>query len=79
MNAILNVTDAKARFSEVVEQASQGQDIIITRMGKPVVRITRYEPTPSNQRLGLFQGQLRIADDFDAWPEEIARDLGMVD
>ncbi|CRI65463.1 Prevent-host-death family protein [Thiocapsa sp. KS1] len=79
MNAILNVTDAKARFSEVVEQASQGQDIIITRMGKPVVRITRYAPELSNQRLGLFQGQLRIADDFDAWPEEIARDLGMVD
>jgi hypothetical protein len=48
-------------------------------MGKPVVRITRYAPAPSNQRLGLFQGQLRIADDFDVWPEEIARDLGMVD
>jgi prevent-host-death family protein len=79
MNAILNVTDAKARFSEVVEQASQGQDIIITKMGKPVVRITRYEPVPSNQRLGLFQGQLRIADDFDEWPDEVARDLGMVD
>jgi prevent-host-death family protein len=79
MNAILNVTDAKARFSEVVEQASQGQDIIITKMGKPVVRITRYEPVPSHQRLGLFQGQLRIADDFDEWPDEVARDLGMVD
>jgi prevent-host-death family protein len=79
MNAILNVTDAKARFSEVVEQASQGEEIIITRMGKPVVRITHYEPAPSNQRLGLSQGQLRIADDFDVWPEEIARDLGRVD
>jgi prevent-host-death family protein len=64
MNSILNMTDAKARFSGVGEQASQGRDIIITRVGKPVVRITRYEPDPSNQRFGLFDGQLRVADDF---------------
>jgi len=64
MNSILNVTDAKAHCSEVVEQASQGQDSIIRRMVKPVVRITRYEPEPSNQRLGLLEGQLRVADDF---------------
>ena len=44
MNAILNVTDARAHFSEVVEHVSRGEDVIITRLGKPVARITRYEP-----------------------------------
>ncbi|WP_296703991.1 type II toxin-antitoxin system Phd/YefM family antitoxin [Thiocapsa sp. UBA6158] len=68
-----------ARFSEVVEQASRGQDVIITSMGKRVVRMTRHESAPPNQCFGLLRGQLRIVDDCDTWPEEIARDLGMVD
>jgi prevent-host-death family protein len=79
MSAILNLTEAKAKFSEVVERASRGEDIIVTRMGHPVARITRYEPGATNRRLGLFEGRIRVAEDFDVWPEDIARDLGMSD
>jgi prevent-host-death family protein len=77
VSAILNLTEAKAKFSEVVERVSQGEEIIVTRMGHPVARITRYEPGASNRRLGFFEGQIRVAEDFDAWPEDIARDFGM--
>jgi prevent-host-death family protein len=79
MSAILNLTEAKAKFSEVVDRVSQGEEIIVTRMGCPVARISRYEPATSRQRLGRFQGRIRVADDFDAWPEDIARDLGLTD
>jgi len=41
--------------------------------------MTRHESAPPNQCFGLLRGQLRIVDDCDTWPEEIARDLGMVD
>jgi prevent-host-death family protein len=79
MSTILNVTEAKAKFSEVVERASQGEEIIVTRMGHPIARITRYDPAASNRRLGFFTGRIRVAADFDDWPEDIARDLGIAD
>ena len=79
MSAILNVTEAKAKFSEVVERVSQGEEIIVTRMGHPVARITRYDRAASNRRLGFFEGRIHLAEDFDDWPEDIARDLGIRD
>ena len=48
-------------------------------MELPVVRITRYEPGDANRRLGLFEGRIRIAEDFNFWPEDIAGDIGMTD
>jgi hypothetical protein len=42
-----------------------------------VVRITAYEPEHSQPRLGLLQGRIRIADDFDDWPDDIANALGL--
>lgn len=56
MSVILNLTEAKARVSEVVDRVSQGEEIILTGMGHPVARIFRYEPATSRQRLGRFQG-----------------------
>ncbi len=77
MSTVLSLSEAKAKFSEVVERASLGEDIIITRMGRTTVRITRFEPASPNRRLGLLKGRIRLADDFDEWPEDIARDLGI--
>ena len=48
-------------------------------MGQPVARISRYEPAAANRRLGFFEGRIRLAEDFDDWPEDIARDLGIAD
>jgi prevent-host-death family protein len=79
MSSVLNLTEAKAKFSEVVDRASHGEEIIVTRMGHRVARIARYEPTAASRRLGLFEGQIRLAEEFDDWPEDIARDLGLTD
>jgi prevent-host-death family protein len=63
----------------IVERVSQGEEIIVTRMGHPIARITRYESAAADQRLGLFEGRIHLADDFDDWPEDIARRLGLTD
>lgn len=74
---IINITDAKARFSEVVNQVLEGQEVIIERMGKPVVRISPYDPKREKRRLGLMAGQAIIPDNFKTWPEEEAKALGI--
>jgi hypothetical protein len=33
----------------------------------------------ANRRLGFFEGRIRLAEDFDDWPEDIAVDLGITD
>ncbi len=40
---IYSVTDAKAKFSQVVESVLQGEEVIVTKMGKPAVKISAYE------------------------------------
>jgi prevent-host-death family protein len=39
----VSLADAKARLSELVDRAERGEDVCITRRGKPVVRLTRIE------------------------------------
>lgn len=36
----INIADAKARLSELVERAAAGEPVCITRRGKPVARLT---------------------------------------
>lgn len=74
---VMNVTEAKARFSEVINQVINGEEVIIERMGKPVARISHYEPSKNQTRLGLMAGQASIPADFDEWSAEEAIALGI--
>ncbi len=76
---IYSVTDAKAKFSQVVETVLQGEEVIVTKMGKPAVKISAYEPITANKRLGLMKGQATIPDDFSEWGEEEAKFLGIIE
>ncbi len=76
---IVNLTDAKAHFSEVINQVIAGEDVIIERMGKPVVRLSHYESAKAGKRIGLMAGQAIIPDDFNEWPDEEAKALGIKD
>jgi prevent-host-death family protein len=63
----VNIYDAKSRFSQLVDKAASGEDVVISRNGKPLVRLTRLE---AGQRpaikFGLLKGKVRVAADFDA-------------
>lgn len=76
---MFNISEAKAQLSAVIERVSKGEEILIGKAGKPVAKIVRYEPARRNQRLGCFKGKIKIAKDFDEWPEDIARVLGIID
>ena len=40
----VSMTDAKARLSELAERATSGEDVIITRRGRPIARLTKAFP-----------------------------------
>lgn len=77
---VINITEAKAQLSAVIEKVlSTGEEILIGKAGKPVVKISRYEPAKNNSRLGFFSGKIKIKEDFDEWPDDMARFLGIRD
>jgi prevent-host-death family protein len=62
----VNIYDAKTRLSQLVDKAAAGEDVVIGRNGKPLVRITRLEGPKRTIRFGLLKGKLTVPRDFDA-------------
>jgi len=62
----VNIYDAKTRFSQLVDKAAAGEDVIVSRHGKPLVRITRLSEPPRRIRYGVLKGKVKVAKDFDA-------------
>ena len=77
MESTVTLSDAKARFSEIVERAIQGEEFIVTRMGRPVARVIQYGTRVQPRKLGDLADQIRISEDFDDWPPDIEEALGI--
>jgi prevent-host-death family protein len=63
---MLNLHHAKAQLSRLVEQALAGEEVIIAKAGKPMVRLVPCEGTEAPRPLGLMKGKIWLADDFDS-------------
>ncbi len=64
------LSEAKAKFSDLIRRVEAGEEIVITRNGKPVARLSMPEPEVSRgekarSMAGALRGKIRIADDFD--------------
>jgi prevent-host-death family protein len=64
--ATVNIFEAKTHLSKLIEMAEKGEDVVIARAGKPVVKLTRLRPKKRAIRYGALKGKIWIADDFDA-------------
>ena len=66
-----NIADAKTRFSELVQKAMLGEEVIIAKDNKPVAKLVPLEKRKQPRKPGSGKGQLLyIAPDFDATPEQ---------
>jgi prevent-host-death family protein len=69
--------EAKTKLSQLVERAEAGEDIVIARNGKPVARLVPVAGTTSLAAVrGAWRGRVRVADDFDDLPDDIAEAFG---
>jgi prevent-host-death family protein len=62
----INIYEAKTRLSQLVDTAAAGEDVVVSRNGKPLVRITRLDTPKRRIRFGVLKGKVAIPDDFDA-------------
>lgn len=78
MAKTLNIYEAKTQLSSLVEEAAQGEEIVIAKAGKPMAKLVPLESKPRTPRK-FGQNVMKItyvAPDFDApLPEEILNDF----
>ena len=74
---ITNISQAKAQLSMLIEKVLAGEEVIIGKAGKPVARLVKYEKSRIPRQPGALKGKIKIADDFDTLPDDIAEAFGM--
>ena len=64
---IIDIREAKAQLSRLVDRAAKGESFVIAKAGKPMVKVTALDaPTDTRtRRLGFMAGQIAVPDDFD--------------
>ncbi len=62
----VNIHEAKTHFSRLLEQVQGGEEIVIAKNGVPFARLMPLAPVATPRRPGGWEGQVQIADDFDA-------------
>ena len=67
----LNVAEAKARLSELVQRAARGEEIIIARNGEPQARIVALAPKATRVP-GKGSGKWKVSGNFnESLPPEL--------
>ena len=69
MSKKYNIAEAKAHFSELVQKAALGEEVIIAKDNKPLVKLVPLGKPKQPRKPGSAKGKIWMAKDFDAIPE----------
>lgn len=62
----VNVYAAKTQLSQLLDHAANGEEIVITRNGRPVAKLVAATRARKPRKLGTLKRRVRIRADFDA-------------
>jgi prevent-host-death family protein len=66
----VNMHDAKTRLSQLVAKVEAGEEVVISRNGKPVAKLTRIVPK-KRAKFGFAKGSIEIVGEItDPMPAE---------
>ncbi len=68
---IYNIHEAKTNLSKLIEETVKGEEVIIAKAGKPVVKLVPHKERLKPRKLGLWKGKVVVPDNFDDEDEEI--------
>ena len=74
---MVNLHVAKTHLSRLVDEAAAGQEVVIAKSGKPMVRLVPVTATGRRTGFGSLRGRIRIGADFDApLPDSVLQAFG---
>jgi prevent-host-death family protein len=62
----VNIHEAKTHLSRLLQRVAEGEEITIARAGKPVAKLIPAGPEHKSRPMGIDEGKIWIAEDFDA-------------
>ena len=62
---VVNVHEAKTQLSRLIQEALDGQEVVIARDNVPVVRLVVLEGLEKPRILGSARGLVELSEDFD--------------
>ena len=71
----INISNAKANLSRLLELVSAGEDVIISKAGKPIARLVPFGESYQQRKGGIWKGKLRISEDFDELPPDLLNEF----
>lgn len=74
MSASVNIYNAKTQLSQLINRVERGEEIVISRNGRPVARLAPLAEMKSDRTPGLLKGRIAIKAGFDDMTEQDERD-----
>ena len=72
---IVSVHEAKTHLSRLLESVSAGDEVIISKSGKPVARLVPIASRESKVILGSDRGKVQMSRDFNKTPKDFGEYL----
>jgi prevent-host-death family protein len=67
-----SIAEFKMHFSSLVNRALAGEEVIVTRNNRPLLKLVPIESLSTRRIPGSARGRVNIAVDFDATPQDFA-------
>jgi prevent-host-death family protein len=74
-----NIHQAKTQLSRILEKVEHGEEVVISRAGKPIAKVVPLKTSTQRHGRGSLRDTLFMADDWDSpeTNESIAEDFGL--
>ena len=69
---ISNIHEAKSQLSKLIESALAGEEIVIAKAGKPLVKLIPYQKDRQPRIPGGWEGKVIMSNNFD---DELPADI----
>jgi antitoxin (DNA-binding transcriptional repressor) of toxin-antitoxin stability system len=67
----VSIAEAKNRLTELIRSVEQGEQVVITRRGKPVAQITAPPPKRRRVIFGGMKGKIKL---YPGWDDPITEE-----
>ena len=71
----VNIQEAKTHLSRYAKRVKAGETIILCERNRPIAEIRPIVAPNNKVRLGLYEGQIQISEDFNEPLPEFERDF----
>ncbi len=66
----VSIWQAKTNLSQLIQKALNGEEVIISKRDKSLVKLVPIKGEVKKRLLGLFEGKIWMSDDFNEIPED---------